>query len=97
MRAIVLTDVAVRQFRRLPKEIRPLLRDSMQRQLVEADASETTRNKFRLRRASQHADFELLVERWRIFYRVEPDTVVVTLFGEKQGNRLIIGGDKFEL
>ena len=61
------------------------------------DPAETTRNKFRLRRASQHADFELRVERWRIFYRVETDAVVITLFGEKHGDRLIIGGEEFEL
>jgi mRNA-degrading endonuclease RelE of RelBE toxin-antitoxin system len=89
--------MAVRQFKRLPRAVRPLLRDAMRRHLVDADPTETTRNKFRLRRVSQHADFELRVEEWRIFYRVEPDAVVVTLFGEKRGNRLIVGGEEFKL
>ena len=48
-------------------------------------------------RASEYADYELRVEQWRVFYRIEADCSVVTLMGEKRGNRLIVEGEELEL
>ena len=56
-----------------------------------------TRNRFRLRRLSPHADFELRVEPWCIFYRVQDERVVVELIGRKKGGVLLIEGKEFEL
>jgi len=50
-----------------------------------------------LRRLSPYADFELRVEPWRIFYRVENDIVVIELIGRKKGNVLLIEGKEFKL
>jgi hypothetical protein len=50
-----------------------------------------------LRRASVYADYELRVEVWRVFYRVQAQRVVVELIGRKDGNRVIIEGQEFEL
>lgn len=69
----------------------------MRLHLEEGDASETSRNKFRLRRPSDAADFELRVGDWRIFYQIEEPVVRVTLVGKKEGNRLLVEGEEFQL
>jgi len=61
------------------------------------DAAVQTRNRFRLRRASDFADFELRVENLRVYYRIAGDQVRVVLIGRKQGNRLVIDGKRFTL
>jgi hypothetical protein len=52
---------------------------------------------FRLRRISEHADYELRVDPWRAFYRVQDKTVTVELIGQKRGNVLLIEGKEFAL
>jgi hypothetical protein len=71
----------VRQFRALPARARALLKDAMRVQLQQHDAAEETRNRFRLRRPSPYADFEMRVEEWRVFYRLEGEEVRVVLIG----------------
>ena len=61
------------------------------------DATEENRNRFRLRRLSPHADYELRIDTWRVFYRVQDDVVIVELIGRKKGNVLLIDGKEFEL
>jgi hypothetical protein len=46
---------------------------------------------------SPHADFELRVEPWRVFHRVQEERVVVELIGRKKGDVLVIEGKEFEL
>jgi len=65
--------------------------------LSQDDATVETRNRFRLRRPSDLADFELRVDDLRVFYRVAGDQVNVVLIGKKQANHLIIGGKRFTL
>ena len=65
--------------------------------LAREDPTREDRNRFRLRRASPHADFELRVDPWRVFYRVEQRLVIVELIGRKDGNRLLIDGKEFDL
>jgi mRNA-degrading endonuclease RelE of RelBE toxin-antitoxin system len=86
---VVFAPAALRQYKRLPAAARSLL--ALQ------DPTEETRNRFRLRRLSPHADFELRVEPWRVFYRVQKELVIVELVGRKKGNVLLMGGKKFEL
>ena len=69
----------------------------MTKLLAKEDATQENRNRFRLRRASTYAEYELRVESWRVFYRVEEKLVYVELIGRKQGNRLVIGGKEFVL
>ena len=66
-------------------------------QLAESDATQQTRNRFRLRRPSQFADYELRIRDWRVFYRVMGDAVQVALIGRKHGNALIIDRKRFVL
>lgn len=72
--------------------------DSIRAQLVLGDPLAGTRNKFRLRRASAYADFELRVDDMRVFYRVTREGVVlITLIGRKLGSRLVVEGKEFQL
>ena len=69
----------------------------MRRQLAEADATEETQQRYRLRRPSEVAEFELRVGNWRVFYRVHGEEVQIVLIGEKRGERLFIDGKSFIL
>jgi mRNA-degrading endonuclease RelE of RelBE toxin-antitoxin system len=96
-RRVEFTSDAVRQFKKLPQVVRPLIKDAIRTQLIEGDPEETTRNKFRLRRVSPHADYELREGQWRVFYRVDQESVIVTLIGEKRGASLFVDGEELEL
>jgi mRNA-degrading endonuclease RelE of RelBE toxin-antitoxin system len=65
--------------------------------LSHSGPAEETRNRFRLRRPSQHAGYELRIGDWRVFYRIQEGLVEVLMVGEKRGNRLVIGGEEFNL
>jgi mRNA-degrading endonuclease RelE of RelBE toxin-antitoxin system len=97
MREVVFAPAAVRHWKKLPAAARSLLRERIRESLVVQDPTETTRNRFRPRRASPHADYELRIEPWRVFYRVTETMVYVELIGKKKGNRLIVEGKEFEL
>jgi len=94
---VLFSKDAVRLFRKVPTSHRRVLKDGIRKHLVEGDPLETTKNKFRLRRPSPYAEFELRLENWRVFYRVRKKVVEIVLLGEKRGNALLIGGEEFEL
>ena len=94
---VVLSDTAIRHWKGIPKSKRGLVRDGIQRHLAREDPFETTRNKFRLRRASEFAEYEFRLDPWRVFYRVRGKIVEVVMIGEKKGNKLLIGGEEFIL
>ena len=74
--------------------------DGIRTHLNDNDPSEVTRNKFPLRRPSAHAERELRLDDWRVFYTVidgDGQLVVVNLIGEKRGNKLFVDGEEFEL
>lgn len=83
MHEVVLSPAALRQFKRLPASARSLLKKAMDERLGTQDPTQEDRNRFRLKRVSPHADFELRVETWRVYYRVEQTRVVVELIGRK--------------
>jgi mRNA-degrading endonuclease RelE of RelBE toxin-antitoxin system len=88
---------AVRQFKKLPKATRAFVREAVRVHLAESDPAQTTRNKFRLRRASPFADYELRADAWRVFYRLDGRRVLVTLIGEKRGDVLVVEGEELKL
>ena len=96
-RRVYLSVDAVRQFRALRAADRSLLRDSMRARLAESDATRETRNRFRLRRPSEFADFELRIQDFRVFYRVVGEEVRVLLIGRKRGHELIVDERRFIL
>ena len=97
MRPVLFTETAVRQLKKVPRAVRPSIKEAIRLHLIEADPLETTHNKFRLRRVSEYADYELRVGGWRVFYRVDPQRVIITLLGQKKGNRLIVEGEEIRL
>ena len=94
---VVFSPAAVRQFKRLPAAARSLLKSAVREQLADQDPREETRNRFRLRRVSEFADYELRVDTWRVFYRVRGKVVTIELIGQKKGNVLLIGRKEFKL
>lgn len=96
-RRVELSPDALRQLRALRAHDRGLLKKQIRKQLEESDATQETRNHFRLRRPSRVADYELRVRDWRVFYRVADDTVQVVLIGRKSGNFLLIDRKRFIL
>ncbi len=69
----------------------------MRKSLEESDPTEEGRNRFRLRRSSPHAEYELRVGKLRVFYRVVERRVLVTLIGKEEGNVLVIEDRRFVL
>jgi len=96
-RRVEFSPDAVRQLRVLRAHDRGLLKEQIREQLGESDATHETRNRFRLRRPSRVADYELRVRDWRVFYRVVDDTVQAVLIGRRSGNCLIIDRKRFIL
>jgi mRNA-degrading endonuclease RelE of RelBE toxin-antitoxin system len=94
---VVFAPAALRRFKRLPAAAPSLLKKEIREQLALQDPTEEMRNRFRLRRVSPHADFELRIESWRVFYRVLGQMVIVELIGRKKGNTVLIDGKEFEL
>lgn len=97
MTEVVFSDEALRLFSKLSKRVRAFVKKEIRRHLAEADPRQASRNKFRLRRVSQFAEYELRLGRWRVFYRLRDERVEIVLIGEKRGNTLLIGGEEFKL
>lgn len=97
MYQLIFAPAALRQYKRLSARVRAILKRAMQERLLQEDPTHEDRNRFRLRRASAYADFELRVQQWRVFYRVQERVVTVELIGRKEGNRLLIEGKEFAL
>ena len=97
MRRVFFSEEALRHYTRLRKTDRTFVKEGIREHLALADPAQTSRNKFRLRRASEFAEFELRLERWRVFYRLNEDRVEVTMIGEKKRNQLLIAGEVFPL
>ena len=75
-----------------------IILEGIKKHLVSGDPLAASRNKFRLRRTSDWADYELRLGDLRVFYRVDdPKLVTITLIGLKKGNVLIINGEEFDL
>jgi mRNA-degrading endonuclease RelE of RelBE toxin-antitoxin system len=96
-RQAVLSPAAARHLNGLKARERAILIASIRENLEQTDAAEQTRNRFRLRRLSQFAEFELRVEDLRLFYRVAGARVEIVMIGRKVGNVLIVDGRRFVL
>jgi mRNA-degrading endonuclease RelE of RelBE toxin-antitoxin system len=92
------TNPALQALAEMKKPDRRFVLDGIRMHLIDNNPTEITRNKFPLRRPSPHAERELRLGNWRVFYSViEDELVLVNLIGEKRGNKLVIGGEDFEL
>lgn len=99
---VVFVPAAARQLGRLPLYAQRFIIDGIRTHLIENDPKERTRNKFQLKRPSVHTDYELRLQNWRVFYRVEEENdfsvkVKITLIGRKEGDQLVVEGEEFHL
>ena len=73
--------------------------DGIKTHLIDNPPAEVTQSKFPLKRLSTHAERELRLDNWRVFYTVMDDgrLVVVNLIGEKRNNKLFISGEELDI
>lgn len=88
---------AVAHLRWLPVSQQRVVTGGIRRHLVANDPRVESRNKFRLRRATDAADYELRLRDLRVLYRIEGFTVFITVVGVKRGNALVVMGEEFVL
>jgi len=89
---------AVRQLKKLRAYDQRIILDGIKKHLVGGDPLSPSRNRFRLRRTSDWADYELRLGDLRVFYRVDDSKLVtIMLLGRKKDNVLIVDGEEFEL
>ncbi len=91
------TEDAIEDLADLRKYDQTLILDIVDRQLADQPAVET-RNRKRLR-PNRVSEWELRIGRFRVFYDVLPDEqlVKVVAIGYKEGSRLFLHGQEFEL
>jgi mRNA-degrading endonuclease RelE of RelBE toxin-antitoxin system len=97
MFGIELTPEAVEDLRLLRKFDQQQIIAAIETQLPEQAAQET-RNRKRLR-PNQLAEWELRVGAFRVFYDIDQDNALVKIeaIGYKQGNKLFVHGEEYEL
>ena len=94
---VIFAPDAAGQFKRFGAADRSRLKEAIRASLAEDDATTASRNRFALRRPSEHPSFELKAGELRVFYRVVGSEVRITLIGRKKGNQLFIDGKRFTL
>ena len=101
-RLVVFVPGSLRALRKLPAYVQRNVMGGIRTHLIENDPREETNRKFRLRRASPCADYELRIGSWRVFYRIEEETadftkLKITLIGEKRAHALVVEGEEIRL
>ncbi|SPF40630.1 putative Plasmid stabilization system protein, RelE/ParE famil [Candidatus Sulfopaludibacter sp. SbA4] len=98
-RKVEFTGAALKALAKMGKVHRKFVLGGIKVHLIDNDPLEFTRHKFPLKRPSAHAERELRLDDWRIFYTIldEGTLAIVNLIGEKRGNKLIMDGQEFEL
>lgn len=98
----IVYDVEVRRhLGTIDRKYHQLIRETIEQQLKHQPDVETRNRKPLQRPASNGADWELRCgpnNRFRVLYRIaDIDEIYVLAIGRKDGNRLLIGGEEFEL
>jgi len=88
---------ALEDLRSFRKRERSRIVDEVENQLKH-QTNEETRNRKRLR-PNQLAEWELRIDRFRVFYDVElgENQVKIEAVGRKRGSKLIIHGEEYQL
>ncbi len=97
MYQVRITPEAVDDLRRLRKHQSKRILDELERQLTVQPAIET-RNRKRLR-PNQFAEWELRIDRFRIFYDVDEPTqsIKIVAVGYKRGSQIYIRDEEIQL
>src|SRR5262245_27744355 len=88
---------AERHLKQFNARERKVILDTIEQQLSQ-QPNVPTRNR-KLLRANPLAAWELRVQDFRVFYNIDEEQVlvIVVAIGEKDGNRLLIDGEEFQL
>jgi mRNA-degrading endonuclease RelE of RelBE toxin-antitoxin system len=97
--SLVYTTSLKRQLKWVEAKYHALIRETLEEQL-QWEPEVKTRNRKPLKRPMAfNAEWELRFgprNRFRVFYKVQGDEVVLLAFGEKEANRLFIEGEEVE-
>ncbi len=97
--ALVYTASFQRHLKRVEAKYHALIRETLEKQL-QYEPVVPTRNRKPLKKPMAfQAEWELRfgpAHRFRVFYQVRADAVILLAFGEKEGNRLVIEGEEVE-
>ena len=95
--SIEFTETALKHLQSYEKFESAIIVDAIKAQLPH-QAQEESRNR-KLLRGNPIADWELRVQKYRVFYEVDRDhgRVRVVAVGHKKHNKLVIGGEEIEL
>lgn len=90
---IQMTEVAERQFRSMSAREQRILQVAIRSRLLHSPTTPT--NAIKQLRPNPIAQFEIRVGDLRVLYNVEGEEVIVVLFGQKQGNLLMVEGEEY--
>ena len=97
--SLVYTTAFKRQLRLVEAKHHALIRETLENQL-QYDPEVKTRNRKPLKKPlAFEAEWELRFgpqNRFRVFYRVQAEEVILLAFGTKEGNRLFFEGEEVE-
>lgn len=97
--SLIYSGTFQRHLKRVPAKHHSLIRRTLEEQL-EYEPEVKTRNRKPLKKpVAFKAEWELRFgpdNRFRVFYRVQSEAVVLLAFGEKRGNRWSIEGEEVE-
>jgi mRNA-degrading endonuclease RelE of RelBE toxin-antitoxin system len=97
--SLVYTTSFKRHLKLVAARYHSLIRETLEKQL-QYEPEVKTRNRKPLQKPMAfRAEWELRFgphNRFRVFYRVQVEEVILLAFGEKEGNRLFIEGDEVE-
>jgi mRNA-degrading endonuclease RelE of RelBE toxin-antitoxin system len=97
--ALVYTRTIKRQLKLVDAKYHSLIREALEKQL-QYGAEVKTRNRKPLEKPMAfRAEWELRFgpkNKFRVFYTVKDNEVILLAFGEKEGNRLVIEGEEMD-
>ena len=97
--SLIYTAVFKRQLRMVDSKYHSLIRETLEQQL-QYQPNVRTRNRKPLEKSMAFkAEWELRLgprNRFRVFYAIKGEEVILLAFGEKQGNRLVIEGEEVQ-
>jgi hypothetical protein len=97
--SLVYTASFQRHLKLVEAKYHPLIREILENQLQYQPAVQTRNRKPLKKPMAFQAEWELRfgpANRFRVFYQVQAEQVILLALGEKKGNRLFIGGKEVE-
>jgi mRNA-degrading endonuclease RelE of RelBE toxin-antitoxin system len=97
--SLVYTATFQRHLKLVEAKYHPLIRETLEKQLQYEPMVQTRNRKPLKKPMAFQAEWELRFgpdNRFRVFYQVQAEAVILLAFGEKEGNRLFIEGEEVQ-